>query len=207
MVVVFGTVRGSRPKKPMTTRALLTSDLIWSVTPVPQNKGSPGTAQLPLPLPRARDEAYSQRRARAFPAGSGLATAARREPSLPGPPRRPAPPSATPGLPASPCPALAGLPTQPPVEQAASSGAKGGQGAGRWLHGQALSYAPVMPPLRCLAQPERAGPLSGLARPPLRREPPASHPSGAAAWPAPEPVVVIGRASEENGPLIKATSQ
>ena len=60
MVVVVGTVRGSCPKKPMTTRALLTSDLIWSVTPVPQNKGSPGATQLPLPLPRARDEAYSQ---------------------------------------------------------------------------------------------------------------------------------------------------
>ena len=70
----------------------ITPDLIWSVTPVPQNKGSPGEAQLPLPLPRVRDEAHSQRRARAFPAGSGLATAARREPGLPGPPHRPAPP-------------------------------------------------------------------------------------------------------------------
>jgi hypothetical protein len=174
MVVVVGTARGSRPKKPVTTRALLTSDLIWSVTPVPQNKGSPGAAQLPLPLPRARDEAYSQRRARAFPAGSGLATAARREPGLPGPPRQPAPPCATPGLPAPPPPPPPPCPEWP--AQLVPCGAGAGrkqrtQGrAGRWpvaaWPGAELSCAPVMPPLRCLAQPERAEPLSGSLAPP-----------------------------------------
>jgi hypothetical protein len=71
-------------------------------------------------------------------------------------------------------PALAGLPSYPPVEQTASSGAKGGQGASRRLRGQVLSFElrkswPMIPPLRCLAQPERAEPLSGLARPPEKR--------------------------------------
>jgi hypothetical protein len=81
------------------------------------------------------------------PSVIGLATAARREPGLPGPGplRRPAPPCAL----RHPWPACLthtshrpGWPAQlAPVKQAASSGAKGGQGAGRWLHGQALSYA------------------------------------------------------------------
>ena len=88
-------------------------------------KGSPA----PLPLPRARDEAHSQRRARAFPAGSGLATAARREPGLPGPPHRPAPPYTLryPCLP-PPCP---GWPAQ--LAPCGADRKQRGQGrAGRW---------------------------------------------------------------------------
>jgi hypothetical protein len=140
--------------------------------------GPPGAAQLPLPLSRARDEAYSQGRARAIPAGSGLANAnaARREP----------------GLPVSP---LWGRP------QAAGPREGKALGASRWLCGQALGYCTQV--AAYLAAP--ALPRALRREPPA---PPASHPSGAADWPGPKPAVVIGGAPEENGflLLILATS-
>ena len=147
----------------------------------------PGTAQLPLPLPRARDEAHSQRRARAFPAGSGLATAttARRLAGATLPAcasLRPAPP-----LPASPL----AYPASPLWSRPQAAGPREDRAlaGSRWLRGQVVGYAlrksrgggatpwPIMPPLRCLApRSERAGPFSGLTRP-LRREPPGPPPS------------------------------
>jgi hypothetical protein len=129
----------------------------------------PGAAQLPLPLPRARDEACcSQRRARAFPAGIGLATAARREPGLPGPPRRPVPPCALRRPWPAPPPPCPGWPAQlAPCGAGRNSRQRAaGPREGRALAGGYMAKSrPIMPPLRCLAQPERAEPLSGLARP------------------------------------------
>jgi hypothetical protein len=125
---------------------------------------------------RATKRTARERRAWAFPAGSGLATATHQEPGLPGPPRRPAPPCALRHpWPASPLSWLA-CPASPLWSRPQAAGpTKGGQGAGRWLHGQALSYASRGLSCRpcaasCLAQPERRT-------------------SGAAFWPCSPPPV------------------
>jgi hypothetical protein len=128
---------------------------------------------------------------------------------------RPAP-CATPGLPAClpPCP---GWPAQ--LAPCIAGHKQRGQGragcwpVATWPGTKVRESRPVTTPLRCLAP--RSARASGTAfwprSPPLGPEkrapaPPASHPSGATAWPAPKSVVVIGGAPEENGLLILATS-
>jgi hypothetical protein len=183
-----------------------TSDPIWSVTPEHRARGSSATTT--AAPGRGEPGPY---------AGSGLAPAARREPRarLTGA----APPSCSSLRPAPPLPA-------PPLIHLASTlwsrpqtaGGKGGQGASRWLGGDAASCIVAYHAAPVLPRSERAEPLSGLGAPPwaLRREPPTPpvprvsslirHPSGTAAWPAPKPVVVLGGAPEKNDLLILATS-
>jgi hypothetical protein len=119
----------------------------------------------------------------------------------------------TPPLPASP------LPSYGSPEKAASSGTKGGQGAtvlccSWWLRGQVVGYSYVYVSrggggvvayyaAPALLRSERAGPLSGLARPPEKRAAGAS--SERSRRLAPKSVVVIG-GLRKNDLLILATS-
>jgi hypothetical protein len=149
------------------------------------------------------------------PAGSGLATAARREPGLPGPPRRPAPTCALrypwPACLPPPCP---DWPTQ--LAQLAPCGAgpkQRGQGrAGRWP----VATWPGTETRKSQVAACHTAPALPLPRCPLRREPPAppaSHPhprsKRSRRLAAPKPVVVTSsdrRGFGGNGLLILATS-
>jgi hypothetical protein len=164
----------------------------------PRQRHKPPSSQLPLPPPRARDEAHSQRRARAFPAGSGLATAttARRLAGATLPAcasLRPAPP-----LPASPL----AYPASPLWSRPQAAGPREDRAlaGSRWLRGQVVGYA---------LRKSRGGGRNAVAyhaAPALPRASlrasgavfwPHSPPEKRAAWPAPKPLVVIGGAPKK----------